>query len=120
MRPERRASRRLKMVLPVKVSLVSGNALAHTMDVSSAGARLGGVRDQLQPGEIISLARGLQKARFRIIWVQQVGVNELQVGIEALQPQENFWGVDLSGAEREARENVDMLMTLLKGERRHQ
>jgi len=104
------------MVLPVKVSLAKDNALAHTIDISSNGARLGGIRQQLQLGEVIGLTRGSQRAKFRIVWVQQLGETEFQVGIKGVQVQETFWGVDLSAGDRESNESVDMLMTLLKGD----
>jgi hypothetical protein len=115
MQPERRGQKRTKMVLPVKVSAVNGTELAYTMDINSGGARLGGVRAELRTGDVVSLMRGAQRAKFRIVWVRQLGSNEYQVGIEALQPNERFWGVDLSCREREAQENVDALMSLLKG-----
>jgi len=119
MAPERRTHKRTKMVLPVKVSIRNGTELAYTMDITAGGARLGGVRAQLKPGEVISLTRGSQKAKFRIVWVQQLATSEFHAGIEALQPNERFWGVDLSCREREAQENVDTLMSLLKGSSRH-
>jgi len=86
---------------------------AHTLDITASGARLGSLRDELKPGEIILLQRGVKKAKFLICWIQQVNPKEMQAGIEALQPQENFWGVDLTAEEREQKENVEMLMTLL-------
>lgn len=115
MRPERRANKRSKMVLPVKVSVVNRTELAYTMDISGMGARLGGMRAQLQPGDTVTLLRGAQRAKFRIVWVKQLAPNEFQAGVESLQPNERFWGVDLSCGEREAQENVDTLMALLKG-----
>ena len=110
---ERRRTRRRKMVLPVKVSMFGSTQFAHTLDITASGARLGSLRNELKPGEIIVLQRGVKKAKFRICWVQQVNPTEMQAGIEALQPQENFWGVDLTAEEREQKENVEMLMTLL-------
>jgi hypothetical protein len=50
---------------------------------------------------------------FRIAWVRQLSPNELQAGVEALEPQSNFWGVDLSDREREAKKQTQALMTLL-------
>jgi hypothetical protein len=104
------------MVLSVKVSLVSGMALAHTIDISHAGARLGALREQLQPGEIIALTRGSQKAKFRIVWVRQLSKHEFHAGLEALQRQEQFWGVDLAPEQKPAEKSADLLMTLLKAE----
>ena len=114
MRPERRANQRRKMVLPVKVSVVNRTDLAYTMDISGVGARLGGMRAELQPGDTITLLRGAQRAKFRVIWIRQLAPNEFQAGVESLQPNERFWGVDLSRGEREAQENVETLMALLK------
>ena len=112
---ERRKSPRRKMVLPVKVSIDKDTHLAHTVDITGVGARLGGFQIQLQPGMIISLQRGSRKAKFRIKWVQQLAANEIQAGVECLEPQDSFWGVDLSDREREAAKDTKALMTLLSG-----
>jgi len=104
------------MVLPVKVLIDQVTHLAHTVDITENGARLGALRMQLQPGTIISLQRGSQRAKFQIAWVRQLAPTELQAGIESLQPQNSFWGVDLSARSAEARkESQQALMTLLGG-----
>src|SRR5436190_5125224 len=108
---ERRRTRRRKMVLPVKVSMFGSTQFAHTLDISASGARLGSLRSELKTGEIIVLQRGTKKAKFRISWVR-LNAKEIQAGIEALEPQQNFWGVDLTAEEREEKKNVEMLMTL--------
>src|SRR6266566_1787710 len=100
------------MVLPVKVSVDKVTHLAHTVDITPRGARLGALRKQLQPGMIISLQRGSSKAEFRVQWIRQLGQNELQAGVESLEPHNNFWGVDMSG-EREAKDDAHALMTVL-------
>jgi hypothetical protein len=110
---EKRKSSRRKMVLPVKVSIDKGTHLAHTIDITHTGARIGGLRTELQPGMIISLQRGSNKAKFRIAWIRQVAPNELQAGVESLEMQNNFWGVDLSDREREAKKDLQALMTIL-------
>ena len=103
------------MVLPVKVSIDKVTHLAHTVDITNTGARLGALRTQLEPGMIISLQRGSQKAKFQIAWIRQLGPNELQAGIESLQPQNNFWGVDLSDQGLETKKDLQALLTLLSG-----
>jgi hypothetical protein len=100
------------MVLPVKVSIDKVTHLAHTLDISPTGARLGALRTQLQPGMIISLQRGLTKAEFRVQWIRQLGPDQQQAGVESLEPQNNFWGVDLSD-EFEAKKNMQTLLTVL-------
>jgi hypothetical protein len=108
----RRTSRR-KMVLPVRVSVDKDTHLAHTVDITDTGARLGGLRTQLQPGMIVSLKRGSNNAKFRIAWIRQLAPNELQAGVECLEPQNRFWGVDLSDRENEVEKDWRALMTVL-------
>ena len=110
---ENRKLPRKKMVLPVKVTIDKATYLAHTVDITHTGARLGALRTQLQPGMIISLQRGSKKAKFRIAWIRQLAPNELQAGVESLEPHNNFWGVDLSDWERETKKQTQALMTLL-------
>jgi PilZ domain-containing protein len=111
--PERRSQPRKKMVLPVKLSVGDASHMAHTMDITCSGARLGGLRAQLKTGDTVTLQRGSQKARFRIIWIQQLGPNEIQAGVECLERQNSFLGVDLSDEERNGKKDVGMLMSLL-------
>lgn len=110
---ERRISPRRKMVLPVKISPGEGGGLAYTMDITSAGARLGGVRSTLETGQTVSLTRNGRKANFKVVWVQQVSAKEIHVGIEALQGVENFWGVDLSEHQHGGKKDLEALMSLL-------
>jgi hypothetical protein len=110
---ERRQLRRKKMVLPVKVSMAGTSQFAHTLDITVSGARLGSLRSELKQGETIVLRRGSQKARFTISWVKQLNPKEIQAGVQALEPLNNFWGVDLSADEREQKKDADILMTLL-------
>jgi hypothetical protein len=100
----------------VKVSIDHMTHLAHTVDITDNGARLGALRTQLQPGMIISLQRGSKRAKFQIAWVRQLAPNELQAGVESLQPQNGFWGVDLGQKEPEVKKEAQQaLMTLLSG-----
>jgi hypothetical protein len=110
---ENRRSPRRKMVLAVKVSVDEVTHLAHMVDITVTGGRLGGLRTQLQPGMFVSLHRGSHNAKFRIAWIRQAAPNELQAGVECLEPQNNFWGVDLSDRENEAKNDMLALMTVL-------
>jgi hypothetical protein len=108
----KRKSPRRKMVLPVKVMIDKVTHLAHTIDITQTGARLGALRTQLHPGTIISLQRGSKKAKFRVEWIRELAPNELQA-IESLEPQNNFWGVNLSDRKLEAKKDMQTLLTLL-------
>ena len=111
--PERRVHPRKKMVLPVKVTLGDATLLTHTIDVTCTGARLGGLHTELQPGQTVVLHRGPKKARFRVIWVRHVTSKEIHVGLECLEPQNGFLGIDLSDQEREGDKSFETFMTLL-------
>jgi len=113
---EQRKNKRTKMVLPVKVSVSGTTHLAHTFDLTYVGARLGGLHADLKPGQSICLQRGSKRANFRVVWVQQISPGEIQAGIQAVDAQSNFWGVDLSEAEKEGR-NVDALMSLMSAKK---
>src|ERR1039458_4452862 len=93
--------KRTKMVLPLRVwpddenGQNAGPQLAHTVDISPIGGRLGGLRNRLQTGQTIMLQRGQNKVRFRVIWTKQLGPGEIQAGIESMALEEKVWGVDL-------------------------
>jgi hypothetical protein len=116
---ERRISPRRKMVLPVKISGAEGAGLAYTMDITSAGARLGGVRATLESGQTVSLTRNGRKANFKIVWVRQISPTEIQAGIEAQQGVENFWGVDLSDRQQGGKKDMEALMSLLNAAKKN-
>ena len=75
--PTRRSLRR-KMVLPVTVIRRGGQEkyLSHTLDLTDDSARLGGLRYMLEPGEIIELQRGAEKAKFQVVWMGAPGNNQ--------------------------------------------
>jgi hypothetical protein len=112
----RRKSPRRTMVLSVKVSIDKVTHLAHTVDITPTGARINCAHlTQVQPGTIIVVQRGSRKAEFRVQWTRQLGPDEQQIGIESLEPQSNFWGIDLSD-DFEAKKDMQMLMIALSHE----
>jgi hypothetical protein len=114
---ERRGNPRRKMVLPVKVSIGDGAGLAYTLDVTSMGARLGGVQVTFEAGQTVTLIRNGRKASFRVAWIRQVNPKEIHAGIEAMQPLDNFWGVDLT-SEQAAKKDVEAMMSLAGSEKK--
>jgi hypothetical protein len=110
---DKRKAPRTKMVLPVKFSAARETLFAHTLDITPSGARIGALRTQLQPGTIVSLQRGQKKAKFRIVWVRQLATNEMQAGVESVDPTDNFWGVSLSDETPESKEDLQAFLSLL-------
>lgn len=92
---------RIEMQLRVKVRGMdrNGNPFVqhtHTVDVSRRGARLDWLGCLRGAGETIEVRRGRRKARFRVIWVGQIGTPEgSQVGIACLESGKNIWGAEL-------------------------
>jgi hypothetical protein len=106
----RRKSPRRQMVLSIKVSVDKLTHLAHTVDITPTEARKNCARrTQVQPGTTIVVQRGSRKAEFRVQWTRQLGPDEQQIGIESLEPQNNFW-IDLSDP-FEAKQHMQTLMT---------
>lgn len=111
---ERRILRRRRMVLPVKLAAADGvTSLAHTIDITIEGARIAGLRQELQPGNQITLRRGSHKARFTVVWVGQLGSGEMQAGLKCVDRIDAFWGVDLHSDDQKAANDTKMLLELL-------
>ena len=94
---QRRRSR-VKAVLPVRVSGSdrSGNTyseLAHTLDITENGVKLGAVRRELEVGSQLTLQYKQHKGEFRVIWTTTLPkLKEHQVGLEAV-AQRDMWGL---------------------------
>lgn len=95
---------RRKVVLPVTVIQHYGKDKhsAHTLDLTSASARLGGLQTRLEPGEIIELQRGALKARFEVVWMGTPGgAMACQAGVRGLDPGKSIWNINLPDDERD-------------------
>jgi len=93
----RRRNNRTKAVLPVRVSGNDGSGaycdLAHTLDVTESGIRLGFVRRELQVGSRLTIQYRQHKVEFRVIWISQLTrLKEHHVGLEAVVPRD-VWGL---------------------------
>lgn len=95
---------RTETKLPVRIfgtdangSIFSENVF--TVDISHSGAKLGGVRAQIKPGEIIGVSHGQSKGRFTVKWVGQLGTLKAgQIGLVNLTPEKSLWKVVLPAA----------------------
>jgi hypothetical protein len=69
---------------------------AYTVDLSQDGARLDGIGFLTAPGQTIEVRRRWRKARFRVVWIGQVGTSESNhVGVFSLQAEKDIWRVEL-------------------------
>jgi len=97
-RTGKRRSKRTKAVLPVRLC-IAGNKdshLAHTLDVSNDGVRLGGFRGEVNVGDKIEIHHRHKQAQFRVVWIAtREGSLEKQIGAECLEPQKQLWDTTL-------------------------
>jgi hypothetical protein len=99
-RTGKRRERRLKLVAPVRLCIVkNGNQqwhLAHTLDVSDHGVRLGGVHCDLKSDDAFELQYHHKRARFRVVWVTVLeGSQEKHIGAESMESQKDVWNVEI-------------------------
>jgi hypothetical protein len=98
---EKRRGNRAKAVLPVRVKGTdsSGNAfdeIAHTLDVTPSGVRLGSIRRVLKVLDEISVFYRQRKMQFRVVWTKQLqGTSEFQVGLQAVTQEREIFGISL-------------------------
>jgi hypothetical protein len=93
---------RQKAVLPVRVrgNDIFGESfddLAHTLDVTPTGARLGGIRRQVKTLDRLTILYRKRKMEFRVVWTKKLDkVTEYQVGLQAIMLDGESWGLNVS------------------------
>ena len=85
----------------------------NTLDVSRSGAKLTGIKAEIQVDEIIGLTHGSNRVHFRVKWVGQPGTPTAgQLGVLNLTPERQLWGMQLPAGIN------DIFGAEAKGERR--
>lgn len=90
---------RTKAVLPVKIKGTdkygkSFEELAHTLDVTAVGARLGAIHHELNVHDEITVFYRQRKLQFRVMWIKKMeGTSEFQVGLQAVAQDKEAWGL---------------------------
>jgi len=107
----KRRGSRTKAVLPVRIKGKdsSGKAfedLAHTLDVTTTGVRLGSVRRELSVEDQVTVLFRQRRMQFRVVWTKKMkGTSEFQVGLQALTQEKEAWGLTFGEtAKQSARE----------------
>lgn len=104
----KRRQQRRKAVLPVRVrgKDTAGKwfeDLAHTLDVTVAGARLGGLRHELKEKEQLTILYRQRKIDFRVVWIKKIeGSGEYQVGLQAMAQEQEAWGLSTTDYKADA------------------
>jgi hypothetical protein len=95
LRAGRRRSKRTKSVVPVRLWIAGSkdSHLAHTLNVTNRGVRLGGYQGEIKVGDEFVIQYRHAQARFRVIWIAaRDESSEKQIGAESLEPGKHLWG----------------------------
>jgi hypothetical protein len=100
----RRRQVRTRAVLPVRVrgkdacgALFEG--LAHTLDFTPAGARLGAIRHELNALDTLVVLFRQRRIEFKVMWTRLLGEHrvdgrdEYQVGLQMMAQETDPWGL---------------------------
>src|ERR1017187_3247066 len=91
----KRRSKRTKAVVPVRLRIAGSleSHLAHTLNVTNHGVRLGGYRGEINVGDEFVIQYRHAQAQFRVTWIAaRDESSEKQIGAECLQPGKHLWG----------------------------
>ncbi len=95
----RRQQERTQGVLPVRVrgkdtSGAAFETLAHTLDLTSTGARLGAIHHQLNALDKLVVLFRQRRVEFSVVWTKLVdGHGEYQVGLQMITQESDPWGL---------------------------
>jgi hypothetical protein len=99
-KPNNRKQDRIRAVLPVRVKGkdVSGNVfetLAHTLDLTPTGARLGAIRHELKALDIVTVLFRKRRIEFTVMWTKKLkDCSEYQAGLKMLAEEGDPWGLN--------------------------
>lgn len=101
-----RKEERVRIELAVRVRTPGSGQrvrLAHTVDISNSGARLAGLDEPVEAGEVLTLECFDRRAPFRVVWVGKPGTASAgQAGLECLAPNTDIWKLSAGQTENEA------------------
>ncbi len=96
-----RQKKRLHVALPIRVTYWDDAQkpcleIACTYDISEHGARVTGLRNVKEAGEVIAIERGKSKAFCRVVWVGEPN-SELQgqIGLQCVESDRVLWEAEL-------------------------
>jgi hypothetical protein len=91
----------MQAVLPVRVrgtdaSGATFEALAHTLDVTPTGARLGAIHHSLKVLDTLTILYRQRRMEFTVVWTKLLdGTQEYQIGLHSFSQEKDLWGMNL-------------------------
>lgn len=99
----KRKEERVRIELPVHLYRSAGGSKpqsAYTADISTKGVRLAGLKEPLDPGELLDIECSNKRATFRVVWIGAQGtVTEKQAGLECVTADADIWKLDICSME---------------------
>lgn len=119
----KRNQRRVKAILPLKVTVVADGQsyLGHTVEISASGARTI-LPIALDAGSELSLEYKHRRCKARVVWSRLIAgrKSDYEIGLQLLNRELAFWLIDLANQEEDnfsvkTDDHFDRLWTALKG-----
>ena len=113
----RRRQERIQAVLPVRVRGVDAagaafEELAHTLDLTPTGVRLGAIHREVKALETLTIFYRQRRMDFRVVWTRLLeGTKEYQVGLKAFSQEKEAWGLSLFNSSAQPTERVSSSAT---------
>jgi hypothetical protein len=94
----KRKQDRTRAVLPVRVrgKDASGTLfeeLAHTLDLTTTGARLGAIRREIKALDTLVVLFRQRRVEFTVMWTKLLDEHEYQVGLQLMTQESDPWGL---------------------------
>jgi len=99
--------KRVRVMLPVRLQRQSDPLPRRrfsvcTYDISEHGARVTGLQEPLESGEIVILERANNRAKYKVAWMGKPGTPLAgQAGLQLLKEQESIWDVEIAQLQEE-------------------
>jgi hypothetical protein len=73
---------------------MSFEGLAHTLDLTALGARLGSIRHELKALDRLTIFYRQRRMEFTVVWTKLLDAKgEYQVGLQAFSQEKESWGM---------------------------
>jgi len=99
---DRRRNPRVTALLPIRVWGIDSQGLpfmqlARARNISSSGALIQGMCRQVLPGEILEVQIDQEKAQFRVVWADSVGMpGGGEIGVQTLTSEPCIWDLNVN------------------------
>jgi hypothetical protein len=78
---------------------MSFEGIAHTLDLTATGVRLGSIRHQLKAHDPLTIFYRQRRMEFTVVWTKLLDAKgEYQVGLQAFSQEKEAWGMSLNSS----------------------